>query len=52
MLRSCVQCCYRKKKKSRDIYIWEETIGADKIKKLGSRIMRIVVYEINVEISH
>ena len=31
---------------SRDIYIWEETIGADTIKKLGSRIMRIIIYEI------
>ena len=31
----------------RDIYIWEETIGADTIKKLGSKIMRILVYEIN-----
>lgn len=37
---------------SGDIFIWEETIGADAIKKLGSRIMRTEVYEIDVGIFH
>lgn len=37
---------------STDIYTWEETIGADIIKKLGRRIMRIIGSEIKVEISH
>ena len=34
------------------VLLWEETNGKDTFKKLGSRIMTIVVYEINVEISH
>ena len=53
IVKNIINKCFRSwSMPSRDIYIWEETIGADIIKKLGSRIMRIVVCEINVEISH
>ena len=43
IINKCFRSCIMM---SRDIYIWEEIIGVDTIKKLGSRIMRIVIYEI------
>ena len=53
IVKNIINKCFRSwSMASRDICIWEESIGADTIKKLGSRIMKIVAYEINFEISH
>ena len=36
---------------SGDICIWEETIGADTLKQMRSRIIKIVISKVDVEIS-
>ena len=53
IVKNIINRCFRSwSMTSRDIYMWEETIEADTIKKLVIRIIRIVVYEIRLMLNY